>query len=384
MLAWMPGNLVNNLPSAVPQFWAGQNLTLGLLARVDGITYSLMGVPLPPTNVQPASVTSAEYTSTHTFFNLTAGTAKLTLDFFSPVSPNNFLRQSLPFSYLTISVADATSSAIEVYADIDESWTGQSGSTRSSISTLASTSVFQLSVNGASLYTERADQALWGNVVFASRPSNSSKLSTQSGSSGDVRSQFATQGSLSGSVPAYASGDVIAIAQDLGNVTADASVTFALGYVREAAINYLGNARTGFYRATYKDPVTAVSYFLDDQAAAQTESLSMDSDLMKRSIASAGSNYSDIITLSARQVYGAVDVTISNDTLDTNNVLVFVKEISSDGNVNTVDVLYPAFPAFYVMAPEYIRLSLEPIVQYLATGRWKQVGSRYHLHVYPG
>ncbi|KAL9118607.1 MAG: hypothetical protein Q9187_004847 [Circinaria calcarea] len=368
----MPGNQVATLPSSVPQFWAGQNLTLALLARVDGTTYSLMGVPSPPTEIQPASVTSAEYTSTHTVFKLTAGTASLTLDFFSPVSPNNFLRQSLPFSYLTIRASNTASSAIEVYADIDESWTGQTGNTWSSFSTSEATSVFQLSVNGAYLYSENADQALWGNVIFASRPSTSSNLSTQSGSFEDVRGQFATKGSLDGSVPAYTAGDVIAIAQDLGTVTAETSVTFAFGYVREAAVNYLGNARTGFYRATYKDPVTAVSYFLDDLSAAQTESLSVDSDLMSRSTASAGSNYSDIITLSVRQLYGAIDVTISNDTLNTDDVLVFLKEISSNGNTNTVDVLFPAFPAFYVMAPEYIRLSLEPVLQYLATGRWKQ------------
>lgn len=34
------------------------------------------------------------------------------------------------------------------------------------------------------------------------------------------------------------------------------------------------------------------------------------------------------------------------------------------------DVIYPAFPQFYVLAPEYIRLLLEPIVQYLGSGRW--------------
>ena len=37
-----------------------------------------------------------------------------------------------------------------------------------------------------------------------------------------------------------------------------------------------------------------------------------------------------------------------------------------------VDVIYPAFPLFYVTNPEYIRLLLEPIMQYLASGRWKQ------------
>ena len=38
--------------------------------------------------------------------------------------------------------------------------------------------------------------------------------------------------------------------------------------------------------------------------------------------------------------------------------------------MNTVDVLMPMRPIFYVMAPEYIRLTLEPVMQYLASGAW--------------
>ena len=360
-----------DLPSAVPQFWTGQNLTLGILARVDGTAYSLMGIPSPPSGVHAASLTSAEYTSTHTYFNLTAGASSFTLDFFSPVSVSNYVRQSFPFSYLRISVSSVTSSNIQIYGDLDETWTGQSGSTVSSYNTSRSTVLLQLSVADAYLYSENNDQALWGDVVFASRDSVSSTVSVQVGDPTDVRSQFVTNGSLTGSVPDYGLGDVTAIAQDLGDVLTD-SVTFAIGYVRDAAINYLGQPRTGFYRATYSDTFTAVSAFLDDYEAAQSESLTVDSNLQRSSMASAGTNYSDIITLSVRQTYGGLDLTIPNDTLDTNDVLIFVKEISSDGNVNTVDVIFPAFPIWYVMNPEYIRLSLEPVVRYLATGRWKE------------
>ena len=346
------------------------------MARVNGTAYSLLGVPSPPSGILTASLTSAEYTSTHTYFNLMAGTASIILDFFSPVSVSNYLRQSLPFSYLTISVLNNASNAIQIYGDIDETWTGQTGSTVSKLTTSGSTSIFLLSVAGAYLYSENNDQALWGDVIFASRPSASSTVSVQSGGSGDVRSQFAVNGSLTNSEQEYVIGDVTAIAQDLGDVLAG-SVIFAIGYAREAAINYLDQPRTCFYRATYSDTVTAVSAFLDDFEEAQIESFSVDSELRSRSIRSAGTNYSDIVTLSVRQTYGGLDVTIPSDTLNTGDVLVFVKEISSNGNVNTVDVIFPAFPIWYVMDPEYIRLALEPVVRYLALGRWKQV-----THIY--
>lgn len=95
---WMPGSFVDDLPSSEPQFWAGQSLTWSIMARVDGVAYNLFGLPDPEEDTKQAVVKSAEYTATHSTFVLDAGFASIKLDFFSPVSPSNYLRQSLPFS----------------------------------------------------------------------------------------------------------------------------------------------------------------------------------------------------------------------------------------------------------------------------------------------
>lgn len=96
---WMPSDRVEQLPYADSQFWAGQDLGWAIIVRIDGQAYSLMGVSdMEDSDIQPAKVRRAEFTSTHTLFDLTAGGLALRLDFFSPVSPSNYLRQSLPFS----------------------------------------------------------------------------------------------------------------------------------------------------------------------------------------------------------------------------------------------------------------------------------------------
>ncbi|MCJ1463316.1 hypothetical protein MMC07_001923 [Pseudocyphellaria aurata] len=354
------------------------------MARVDGVTYSLFGVPSAPSKSLSASLLNAVYTSTHTIFTLAAGDATFRLDFLSPVSPNDYVRQSLPFSYLTVFASSSRSLSIQIYSDVDETWTGQSGNTIAKATAAGETTVFQLTVTNANLYFQnRMDQALWGQVVFASRPSSSSVLTSQSGSAASVRGQFVTSGALSGTLPSYAAEDIVGLAHDLGSVSAEQSVTFAVGYTREAAVNYLGNARTGYYRATYPDPVSAVGHFLDDYAAAATESKMIDMTVEDRANEIAGTAYADILALSTRQAWGAIDVTIPIESLDTNDILVFMKEISTDGNVNTIDVIYPAFPIFYVMNPDYIKFLLEPVLRYLATGRWTQpyvvhdIGSSY-------
>lgn len=227
------------------------------------------------------------------------------------------------------------------------------------------------------------DQALWGDAILASRPYNSSTVTTQSGKMTAVRAAFAQVGSLSGACADWTSDGVVGISHALGKVKGSQFVTYAVGYVREEAINYLGTSYTGYYRASYPATNDAVSYFLDDYSSAHTESLNMDTDLATKSLAVVGTNYSDITSLSLRQAYGTIDITIPNDTLDASNPLAFIKEISSDGNVNTVDVIFPAFPLYYVQDPEWIKLLLEPVMKYLASGRWKRpyvihdIGSHY-------
>ena len=50
----------------------------------------------------------------------------------------------------------------------------------------------------------------------------------------------------------------------------------------------------------------------------------------------------------------------------------FLSKSSLQIETNTIDIIFPATPLFYVLAPEYVRLLLEPPVQYLNTGVIKQ------------
>ena len=56
---------------------------------------------------------------------------------------------------------------------------------------------------------------------------------------------------------------------------------------------------------------------------------------------------------------------IPADTFDTTQAVAFMKEISTDGNVNTVaDLLPKSMAIFYVLAPEYIRLLIDPVLKF--------------------
>ncbi|KAK0313450.1 hypothetical protein LTR01_001706 [Friedmanniomyces endolithicus] len=344
-----------------------------LSARVDGQSCSLFGVPLLVPGVQAGISQSAEYSSTRTTFTVTAGATTFVLDFLSPVSPLDLVRQSAPFSYLTVSATSMTASDVQIYTDIDNTWAGQFdehvrvgwGYSLSN----DSTSAFTLTPGGTATYSEYNNTTQWGTSVYCARPNNSTLTATVGGRDA-VRAQFAANGSVSGPWKWQCPG-ATAYAQDLGKVSkAGKNVTFAIGYWRQSAVNYLGNTRTAYFTATCSDPICGCVHVLNDFEATDAEARKLDAAIASKAAKVAGAKYSDIVTLSLRQAFGAMDITISEDKLDTGDPLAFVKEISSDGNVNTIDVIYPIAPMLYVLAPGYLRLLLESIMRYLSSGAW--------------
>ncbi|KAL8967795.1 MAG: hypothetical protein Q9197_005227 [Variospora fuerteventurae] len=80
--------------------------------------------------------------------------------------------------------------------------------------------------------------------------------------------------------------------------------------------------------------------------------------------------YYSIVALSARQIMGAYTLAIppssgasSNLSSNATDPLMFQKEISSNGNTNTVDVMFPAMPFFLYANPDLLRYTMEPLYQ---------------------
>ena len=74
-----------------------------------------------------------------------------------------------------------------------------------------------------------------------------------------------------------------------------------------------------------------------------------------------GAEYATFTALSHRQVTGATAV-VWNEARQ--SVWAYMKEISSDGDISTVDVIYPASPFFVLYAPELLKQMLLPILAY--------------------
>lgn len=98
-----------------------------------------------------------------------------------------------------------------------------------------------------------------------------------------------------------------------------------------------------------------LSFFHKDYSESTKLSSALDDKISSDSVAAAGDNYKILTTLAARQAFGATQLVGTGD-----RTYLFLKEISSNGNTQTIDVIYPASPIFLYLNPELVKLLLEP------------------------
>ncbi|MCJ1314388.1 regulator of (H+)-ATPase in vacuolar membrane [Agyrium rufum] len=385
---WLPGNQVSNVATAQPEFWAGQDLSWPILARVNGVAYTLFGAPKGVSGSTAAKTVGISYTSSHTLIQVTAGGASFTLDFFSPIFPgtSDYAVQSLPYSYLTVSATSASSSkaSVQILSGIDQTWTAQGGASSLNFTTTGTTGFFWFYNPNQIPFTENSDMATYGSVLFGS--TTGAAVTYGCDIATNIYQSFTSSGTLPGNQSTSitcANANLAAIAKDLGSVgSTSASVTFAVGFNRDLAINYLGTTQTGYHRSKWPTVQSAIQYFLGNYASALKSSNALDAAVRSKAQAvssSFGSEYADILEASVRQSFGSIELTVPTNNLAA-SPSVFLKEISSDGNVNTVDLIYQSWPIFISLNPAYIKMQFQPILSYLALPKSQGWPQSYVIH----
>lgn len=371
----------DTLPGTWPTFWNGNIKAMVGIARIDGNAYIFLGAPDKIGNTQKMTQTNLTVTPTRSIFTLQAGGITLTLTFFSPVEANDIKRLSIPFSYMLADVHsnDGAAHTVSLYFDISGEWAhgdsnqlinwnseqvGPSGDTLTA---------FTVTPNSPTVLGEVNEYPSWGTVVWATK--NQPGLTIQSGQDIVVRSLAVSQGKLNNTMDQNMpraindSWPVFAFNFELGSVTTQASKTLklALAHVREPAVSYLGAPIPPLWKsywATWQDMLT---FAYNELIGALGRATSFDNQLTTDATNANGVHYAALCSLALRQAFGGVELVNTSST-----PWLFLKEISSDGNVSTVDVIYPSFPVFYYTNPYLLRLLLEPVLTYTESGNWPQ------------
>ena len=319
---------------------------------------------------------------------------EIILSFLSPITPTSTLRQSIPAAYLTVHVSGGFD--VDLYIDLNGQWvSGDRGSPiewKLEISDLEhdkhlKTWSFKRRVE--QLFTEWADRAEWGRLRFT----GPSDVHHECGTSAALRRRFARNGTLDDAVdkdfrgimdeePVFAFSKSFKLASNVSSSAPSSessfsdSVVFTIAHVRDPVVQFASARGLTYMRPLWKtwfetdEKLTKFHYLDFDNARnlAQNYSDQLALDAYK----SGSDSYKDIVALSARQTMGATDFSGTAE-----NPLLFLKEISSNGNSQTIDVIFPAFPFFLYTQPRWLAYLLEPLIEHMLSGQYP---NKYAMH----
>jgi len=384
---WQPAS---SLPGTWPTFWAGHTTAITGIARVDGRPFVFLGNPLSGGRpmAPPMTQTGLTVTPTQSRYTLQGGGVTLDLDFLSPVEPNSLQRMSVPFGYVFASArsADGKPHTVSLYFDITGEWA--SGDTNAPIvwarrnAQAQGQTLTTFAVNAANpkLLSEVNDYPTWGTAVFSAVTQPG--MTSQAGEDTVVRAAAIASGTLDNSVdadqprPINTRWPVFAFNFALGQVGAAAGkpLVLAIGDVRDPAVSYQGAQVPPLWKSYWPDWTQMLSSFCLDADTERTRADQMDARVTKDATKAGGAKYAALCTLALRQAFGATEMvgTAAKPWM-------FMKEISSDGNISTIDIMYPSFPVFLYANPNLLKMQMDPLFDYAESGKWPQLYAEHDI-----
>jgi hypothetical protein len=306
------------------------------------------------------------------------------LSFLSPITPTSTLRQSIPAAYLTVHVNGAFN--IDIYIDVNGLWVSANrgnqiiwdlDQARHTTTNEGPLKTWKVKRRVEQLLTENADRGEWGTLHFT----GPGDVHHEAGTSAVLRQHFSRTGTLRNKIddkfrsimdeePVFAFSKSFKpnTTSTVGGKTYD-SVLFTLAHVQDPIIQFASARGLTWMRPLWASYYMSADELLDFHyhdfnksfALASNYSGQLEVDALK----SGSEDYKDILALSARQVLGACSFAGTPD-----DPIIFFKEISSDGNMNTVDVIYPAFPFFLYTSPKWLAYLMEPLLEHQLSGQY--------------
>lgn len=380
--AWQNTTIGTNVADEWPQFWNDNennpNPILGWagIIQVDNVAYKWLGAD---TVSKTANLSGIQVTPTRTIYTIQAGPMDVIVTFLTPIEPSDWVRQSIPFSYVAVNASsnDGQPHHVQLYSDISAEWLSSNRSALAQWSTNSTSSLLyhQIELQTSFPFVETQGQAEDGTLYYTMLSANS--ITYQTGQDAIVRGNFVNNGILPNTKDTdyrAISNDypVFAIAVNLGSImTIENPPVWAVGYVRNPSIKYTTSTgdvqlRAPYYVTQYDSIQDVILAFLSDYNDALSRSEALDNQLTSAA-SGISSEYSDLIALASRQAFGGIDITVSNATgggWNTSDVMIFMKNIGIDSRVNPVETLYAAFPIFLYLNASYGKPLLAPLLDY--------------------
>lgn len=226
----------------------------------------------------------------------------------------------------------------------------------------------------------------WGHLYLAV-PAAAEATALWAGSGNVSRASFLKRGALPTHPdvrqPRKCADDlpVLSTAANLGTVV-DAHHTVILAYDDVRSVNYFGDHFAGLWTRTYPSIHKAMSVAAREFEEMRAASAAHDDALMVR-LSQHGEKYAAVCSLAYRQALAATKLVWNHNRSMAWN---FLKEISTNGDMQTMDVIYPASPMLLYTEPELLKLLLLPVLAYANNETYVEFTdpfSPHQLGIYP-
>ena len=377
----------DHLNDDVTRHWTHHPNPLVSLIRVDGKALRLMGND--PADVPAMPQVGLDVLPTRSIYDFDNGHVHVTLTFLSPDLPHDLDALTRPLSYLTWNVrsVDGARHDVSVY---------DSASSQLSVNTLDQSVTWSREKAGklTAMKVGTVDQTLfspagddtridWGYAYLAA----SSKQATSAiGGNDALLASFVRTGTLPNTdetrMPRKSNDEqpVMAVAFDFGKVGAQTVSRRAMvGYDEIYEVKYFGEKLRPYWARNGATMAELLQTSERDYDRLNAQCMTFDSELMADLAGAGGPEYARMGALAYRQCLAGTGIAADRNK----QPLLFTKENTSNGDIATVDVIFPMDPMLILLSPTLAKASIVPILTYGASSHWKFPNAPHDLGTYP-
>ena len=376
----------DKLTDGPTRHWTGKAQPLVGLVRVDGKSYRYMGDW--PEETPALEQKSLQVAATHTVYTFSGGGISLTLTFFTPAFPQDLELLSRPVTYLTWKVTSQDGKPHDVSLLLDASPllavdVDNEAVTWGRLRT-ASLDTMQIGSRDQRVLNRSGDDLRidWGYFRLC--------VPRQAGVETALTPNAVGSFLKDGMLPAN---DDAAMPETPHEHAAHAAVVFPLGNVSGTAVerHVLLSYTEGYaielmerkLRPYWQRNNIPVAEMLEtaehEYAELEKRGAKYDAELEGDLVKAGGEDYAKLAILAYRQTLAAHKLVADWD----GTPYLFAKENFSNGDIATVDVLYPSAPFFLFLNPRLLEAQMVPVMNYAASSRWKFPFAPHDLGRYP-
>ena len=365
---WSPGELLNENDTT---FWTGKTVRTYGLVYADGIAYSFMGV-LPKT--EKLTQTKLAVTAFGTEYSFTCDKFDLTVNFVSPLMPDDLTVLACPVCYMTYNLTPKTTlDEVTVALYLDEEYCYdrmafpvRMGRIKSQEYQTAWFGLKKQLVMSQSFDDSSAEWGYW--YVSGKKAAIASK---------NMLDRFIACGATNFDFDE--NGRKYIMAYDSENkLNQPLSGTMTVAFDDTVSIFYFGDWLKGYYFNEGKTILDAIDDARTNQDKVFAKCKSFDNKL-KKAAKPYGEDYLLVLYAGLRQSVGAHKLVKDKQ----GNPLFLSKECHSNGCLCTVDVSYPSIPLYLLYNPVLVEGMMRPIYKFAKMPVWEGDFAPHDIGTYP-